>query len=69
MVFFQQCWWVVEVDVMAFFEEFREHCQFEKSLNASFSSPLCLEKLVWKAPVNRMEYGLSMFNVVGLEGM
>ena len=24
MVFFQQCWWVVEVDVMAFFEEFHE---------------------------------------------
>ena len=40
MVFFQQCWWVVEVDVMAFFEEFHEHCQFEKSLNASFSSLL-----------------------------
>ena len=31
------------------------------------SSPLCLEKLAWKASVNHMEYGPDMFNVAGLD--
>ena len=38
MAFFQHCWRVVEADVMAFFEEFSKHCNFEKSLNVSFMS-------------------------------
>jgi hypothetical protein len=38
MAFFQHCWRVVEVDVMAVFEEFHEFCTFEKSLNATFLS-------------------------------
>jgi hypothetical protein len=38
MAFFQQCWSVVEVDVLAVFEEFHEFCTFEKSLNATFLS-------------------------------
>ena len=36
MAFFHQCWRVVERDVLAVFEEFFQHCKFEKSLNATF---------------------------------
>ncbi|XP_065634088.1 uncharacterized protein LOC136069461 [Quercus suber] len=36
MAFFHQCWRVVERDVLAVFEEFHQHCKFEKSLNATF---------------------------------
>ncbi len=36
MAFFQQCWSVVEADVVAVFDEFHEFCSFEKSLNATF---------------------------------
>ena len=38
MTFFQKCWQVVEVDVMAFFGEVFKYCKFEKSLNATFIS-------------------------------
>ena len=36
IAFFQKCWRVVELDIMAFFGEFFEFCKFEKSLNATF---------------------------------
>ena len=36
MAFFHHCWRVVERDVLAVFEEFYQHCKFEKSLNATF---------------------------------
>jgi hypothetical protein len=36
MAFSQKCWRVVEKDVMDFFDEIYDHCQFERSLNASF---------------------------------
>ena len=36
MVFFHHCWRVVERDVLVVFEEFYQHCEFEKSLNATF---------------------------------
>ena len=36
MAFFQKCWSVVEVDVMAVFELFHMYSMFERSLNASF---------------------------------
>ena len=36
MAFFNHCWSVVERDVLAIFEEFYQHCKFEKSLNATF---------------------------------
>ena len=36
MAFFHHCWRVVERDVLAIFEEFYQHCKFEKSLNATF---------------------------------
>ncbi|KAL0011411.1 hypothetical protein SO802_006519 [Lithocarpus litseifolius] len=36
MAFFQQCWRIVEQDVLAVFEEFYHHSKFEKSLNATF---------------------------------
>ena len=36
MAFFQKCWSVVEVDVMAVFEHFHRYSVFERSLNASF---------------------------------
>ena len=36
MAFFHQCWRVVERDVLAVFDEFHQHCKFEKSLNATF---------------------------------
>jgi hypothetical protein len=35
-LFFQQCWRVVEANVLAVFDEFHEFCSFEKSLNANF---------------------------------
>ncbi|XP_065639159.1 uncharacterized protein LOC112036069 [Quercus suber] len=38
MAFFQKCWSVVEVDVMAVFEHFHRYSVFERSLNASFLS-------------------------------
>ena len=38
MAFFQKCWSVVEVDVMAVFEHFHKYSVFERSLNASFLS-------------------------------
>jgi hypothetical protein len=36
MAFFQQCWRVVEKDVLDFFDEVYDLFKFEKSLNASF---------------------------------
>ena len=36
MAFSHHCWSVVERDVLAVFEEFYQHCKFEKSLNATF---------------------------------
>ena len=36
MAFFHHCWRVVERDVLVVFEEFYQHCKFEKSLNATF---------------------------------
>ena len=36
MAFFQKCWSVVEVDVMAVFKHFHKYSVFERSLNASF---------------------------------
>ena len=36
MAFFHHCWRVVERDVLAVFEEFYQHCKFEKSLNVTF---------------------------------
>ena len=36
MAFFHHCWRVVKRDVLAVFEEFFQHCKFEKSLNATF---------------------------------
>ena len=36
MAFYHHCWRVVEKDVLAVFEEFFQHCKFEKSLNATF---------------------------------
>jgi hypothetical protein len=38
MVFFQKCWQIVELDVMAFFGEIHEYGKFERSLNATFIS-------------------------------
>lgn len=36
MAFFQHCWKVVEVDVMAFFQEFSDTFAFVKSRNVNF---------------------------------
>ena len=36
MAFYHHCWRVVEKDVLVVFEEFFQHCMFEKSLNATF---------------------------------
>ena len=38
MAFFQKCWCVVEIDVLAFFDHFHRSSEFEWSLNASFLS-------------------------------
>jgi hypothetical protein len=38
LAFFQHCWSVVRTDVLAVCNEFHEHCQFERSLNATFVS-------------------------------
>ena len=38
MAFFQKCWSVVEIDVMAFFDHFHRSTEFERFLNASFLS-------------------------------
>ena len=38
MAFFQKCWSVVEIDVMAFFDHFHRSSEFKRSLNASFPS-------------------------------
>ena len=38
MDFFQKCWSVVEVDVMAVFEHFHRYSMFKRSLNAPFLS-------------------------------
>jgi hypothetical protein len=38
MAFFQKCWEVVKVDIMAVFQEFYSCAKFEKSLNATFVS-------------------------------
>ena len=48
----------------AIFKVFGIHWVMPKSVS---SLPLCLEKLVWKASVNHMEYGPDMFNVAGLD--
>ena len=36
MTFYHHCWRVVEKDILAVFEEFFQHCKFEKSFNATF---------------------------------
>ena len=36
MAFYHHCWRVVEKDVLVVFEEFFQHCKFEKPLNATF---------------------------------
>ena len=36
MAFYHHRWRVVEKDVLAIFEEFFQHCKFEKSFNATF---------------------------------
>ena len=36
MVFYHHCWGVVEINVLAMFEEFYQDSKFEKSLNATF---------------------------------
>lgn len=38
MAFYQTCWSVVGKDIMETCQEFYEHGQFEKSLNATFIS-------------------------------
>ena len=38
LAFFQHCWSIVRTDVLAVCKEFHEHCQFERSLNATFVS-------------------------------
>ena len=38
LAFFQHCWSIVRNDIMAVCQEFHEHCQFERSLNATFVS-------------------------------
>ena len=38
MAFFQKCWNIVEIDVMAFFDHFHRSAEFVRSLNASFLS-------------------------------
>jgi hypothetical protein len=38
MAFFQTCWKIVELDVMAFFGEVHEYGKFERSFNATFIS-------------------------------
>ena len=36
MVFFQSCWYILKVDIMAVFQNFHTQVMFQKSLNASF---------------------------------
>jgi hypothetical protein len=36
LAFFQHCWSSVCNDILAVCQEFHEHCQFERSLNATF---------------------------------
>lgn len=36
LAFFQHCWVVLRIDVMGVCAEFQKHCQFERSLNATF---------------------------------
>jgi hypothetical protein len=38
MAFFQKCWEVLKVDIMAVFKEFHRRGKFEKSFNATFVS-------------------------------
>jgi hypothetical protein len=38
LAFFQHCWSIVRIDMLAVCNEFHEHCQFEQSLNATFVS-------------------------------
>uniref|UniRef100_A0A2N9E7V6 Reverse transcriptase domain-containing protein n=1 Tax=Fagus sylvatica TaxID=28930 RepID=A0A2N9E7V6_FAGSY len=38
LAFFQHCWSIVRNDILAVCQEFHEHCQFERSLNATFVS-------------------------------
>ena len=38
LAFFQNCWSVGQKDILAICQEFHEHCQFERSLNATFVS-------------------------------
>jgi hypothetical protein len=38
LAFFQHCWEVLKVDIMAVFQEFHERGKFEKSFNATFVS-------------------------------
>jgi len=40
MAFFQKCWGVLKQDIMAVFSEFHNSCQFEKSFNVTFVSPI-----------------------------
>ena len=74
MAFFQKCWSVVEVDVMAVFEHFHRYSVFEWSLNASFLSlipkknnaidvkdfrPISLVGSVYKLLTNRLRVVLD----------
>lgn len=36
--FFQHCWSIVHLNVLAVCQEFHEHCKFAMSLNATFAS-------------------------------
>ena len=38
LAFFQHCWSSVRNDILAVCQEFHEHCQFERSPNATFVS-------------------------------
>ncbi len=38
LAFFQHCWCIVRGDILAVCNEFHKHCQFERSLNATFVS-------------------------------
>ena len=36
--FFQNCWSIMRVELLAVCQEFHKHCKFERSLNATFVS-------------------------------
>ena len=57
--FFQKCWSVVEVDVMAFFDHLHRSSEFEQSLNASFLSLI---------PKNNNAINIKDFRPISLVG-